>query len=129
MHHIEETEYGLLPTTIALDRQTTIDKTNVRQKKYGGKTRAMYLSNFLVMGMLPTPTTALIKHSNKEAYWKNRKNKGRQEDLAMVIHNQVGYTSQLNPLFVEEMMGFPKNWTTLPFLNGETNQLKPTETL
>jgi hypothetical protein len=47
-------------------------------------------------------------------------NKGfKQED---------GKTSQLNPQFVEEMMGFPENWTALPFLNGATNQLKHTET-
>lgn len=31
-------------------------------------------------------------------------------------------TSQLNPLFVEEMMGFPEGWTLSPFLNGETNR-------
>jgi DNA (cytosine-5)-methyltransferase 1 len=30
--------------------------------------------------------------------------------------------SQLNPRFVAEMMGFPTDWTILPFLNGETNQ-------
>jgi hypothetical protein len=78
--------------------------------------------------MLPTPTTALTKHSDKEAYWKNRKDKGRQQDLAMVVHNQVGYNSQLNPQFVLEMMGFPPDWTELPFLNGETNPSKPEET-
>ena len=32
--------------------------------------------------------------------------------------------SQLNPQFVLEMMGFPTDWTELPFLNGETSQLK-----
>lgn len=44
--------------------------------------------------------------------------------------NQTGKTSQLNPLFVEEMMGFPLMWTTLPFLsqNGDRNQLKDMET-
>jgi hypothetical protein len=78
--------------------------------------------------MLPTPTTSLTKHSDKEAYWKNRKDKGRQQDLAMVVHNQVGYNSQLNPQFVLEMMGFPPDWTELPFLNGETNPSKPEET-
>jgi len=36
-----------------------------------------------------------------------------------------GTSSQLNPRFVMEMMGFPPNWTELPFLNGETNQSKP----
>lgn len=32
---------------------------------------------------------------------------------------QTGTTSQLNPLFVAEMMGFPPDWTVSPFLNGE----------
>ena len=77
--------------------------------------------------MLPTPTSGLEKHSDKESYWKNRKEKGRQEDLQMVVHEIAGYNSQLNPLFVGEMMGFPPNWLELPFQNTETNQLKPME--
>lgn len=32
-----------------------------------------------------------------------------------------GKTSQLNPLFVAEMMGFPPNWLVLPFQSTETN--------
>ena len=39
-----------------------------------------------------------------------------------------GTTSQLSPQFVLEMMGFPTDWTLLPFLNGETNQSKQEET-
>jgi len=35
--------------------------------------------------------------------------------------SQTGTTSQLNPLFVGEMMGFPPNWLELPFQNTETN--------
>ena len=34
-------------------------------------------------------------------------------------YRPTGKTSQLNPQFVAEMMGFPSNWTELPFLNGE----------
>lgn len=42
----------------------------------------------------------------------------------------IGRTSQLNPLFVAEMMGFPLMWTVLPFLspNGGRNQSKDMET-
>jgi hypothetical protein len=40
----------------------------------------------------------------------------------------TGKTSQLSPQFVLEMMGFPTDWTLLPFLNGETNQSKQEET-
>jgi hypothetical protein len=33
-----------------------------------------------------------------------------------------GKTSHLSPLFVEEMMGFPKGWTASPFQSGDENQ-------
>lgn len=33
-----------------------------------------------------------------------------------------GKTSQLNPLFVAEMMGFPPDWTVLPFQSGGRNR-------
>ena len=41
-----------------------------------------------------------------------------------LVQQNGGKTSRLNPLFVEEMMGYPLMWTTLPFLtgNGEKNQ-------
>jgi len=71
--------------------------------------------------MLPTPTK-----SDFQPRWKTENWEGTS-DLPSVINEMLGTRSQLNPLFVEEMMGFPKNWTTLPFLNGETNQSKPTE--
>lgn len=31
----------------------------------------------------------------------------------------TGKTSQLNPRFVAEMMGFPANWMELPFQQGK----------
>ena len=37
-----------------------------------------------------------------------------------MVRQTHGKTSQLNPQFVAEMMGFPTDWTILPFLNGET---------
>ena len=40
----------------------------------------------------------------------------------------LGISSQLNPRFVAEMMGFPPNWTELPFQNGDKNQSRVTET-
>jgi hypothetical protein len=45
-----------------------------------------------------------------------------------ICKTQRGKTSQLNTRFVMETMGFPKNWTELPFQNGEANQLKQQET-
>ncbi len=43
-----------------------------------------------------------------------------------IAHKVGGGTSQLNPLYVEEMMGYPLEWLTLPFLsqNGEAKASK-----
>ena len=65
-------------------------------------------------GMLPTPTT---RDANGIENSPSQKGKSR---LAADLGD--GTTSQLNPHFVEEMMGFPNGWTELPFLNGETSQ-------
>ena len=50
----------------------------------------------------------------------NKENANLAEQIA---HKVGGGTSQLNPLFVEEMMGFPLMWTALPFLSpsGDKN--------
>jgi hypothetical protein len=58
------------------------------------------------------------------------KNTGKrnQDSIPKRIRDAGGKTFQLSPLFCAEMMGFPESWTLLPFLNGETNQSKPTET-
>ena len=77
------------------------------------------IPNLIKKGLLPTPDAA----SGKTGYMgKNRQ--GKQQNLETVIRNSDdSLNSQLlNPLFVGEMMGFPPNWTELPFLNGETNQ-------
>ena len=73
-------------------------------------------------GMLPTPKTQDSRHALKD---RGKSNLG-EEMSQWGQDNGIG--SQLNPPFVAEMMGFPPNWTELPFLNGETNPLKPTET-
>lgn len=61
---------------------------------------------------------------------------GTRQDHRQGESGQLNQKSQRNdwenfptvPLFVEEMMGFPKNWTALPFQSGEENQSKHTET-
>ena len=78
-------------------------------------------------GLLLTPTT-------REEVMDTDKFKERMEkypngtkipNLATQI---LGKGSQLSPLFVEEMMGFPKNWTASPFESGEEKASKPTGT-
>lgn len=51
-----------------------------------------------------------------------RNKRNLEEEVAKIIQNtqcENGEVFLLNPLFVEEMMGFPENWTASPFLNGE----------
>ena len=119
----------LTPTSVMTDEPP--EKMRERAERNGYKNGTQYgslLSQVKYSGMLPTPTAQIIKHSHKKNYWDKRIKDGRQKDLSMVIHGHNGMTSQLNPQFVEEMMGFPENWTVSPFLSGETNQSKPTGT-
>ena len=65
-----------------------------------------------VVKMYPTPTASLEKHSTKEAYWENRIQKGRQEDIQMRVYKETG-SGSLNPQWVEWLMGYPEGWTDL----------------
>jgi hypothetical protein len=102
-----------------------------RLKEKGHKPFTMPLDQMALRGMLPTPTTHDSKHSTtKSPSWERRI---EQKHLAETVLNPYiqetgGKPSQLNPQFVMEMMGFPTDWTELPFLSGETNQSKQQET-
>jgi len=78
---------------------------------------------------LPTPATRDYKGTNSMNHL-NQAN-GNKMSHATQLPNHIklvtGSNSQLSPRFVMEMMGFPKNWTELPFLNGEQNLSKPEE--
>jgi hypothetical protein len=69
------------------------------------------LRQIAVAGFLPTPTAM---EGEKITGLEN------QNSMTKIVREMTGKTSQLNPRFVAEMMGFPPNWTELPFLNGNT---------
>lgn len=71
-------------------------------------------------GMLPTLTARDYKGSASMESIQRRKRNHLTNNLSDV-YAQRGKTSQLNPRFVSEMMGFPVDWTVLPFLNGGKN--------
>jgi len=85
-----------------------------------GSMHSVTLSRALSMGLLPTPTASDTPGKNT--------GKRAQNSIPKIIRQNGLETSQLNPRFVLEMMGFPPNWTELPFQNGATNQLKQPET-
>lgn len=110
---------GLLPTPSAAEG-TKFAKTYNPQSQMGKA-----LSPLAINGMLPTPTSSCRNAGTA----KDRKDgTPRTSELNHLVARSVGRSSQLNPLFVEEMMGFPYLWTALPFLSGDLNQSKPTVT-
>lgn len=116
-HRTEEIESGLLPTPNAMDiphKNMEINGRGRRNPKKGKTDHSLGLEDMAVAQLLPTPT-ACDKGSG-------RINKSPSTGAAeQIAHKIGGGTSQLNPLFVEEMMGFPLMWTALPFLspNGD----------
>jgi hypothetical protein len=126
---------GLLPTPNAYDWNTARkEETYIAAKKRHAE-KGVNLQNPLkqmaVMGMLPTPNQRDIKGCTKPGLRTTITGKTQKygEALPDTVKRITSSTSQLNPLFVEEMMGFPENWTLLPFLNGEMSQSKDLETL
>ena len=103
---------GLLPTPDCSDRRSA------NSKQQG-------LSN-VMKGLIPTPSTRDYKGARTT---ESLEKAGRNETNSLPdAFHQTGKTSQLNPRFVAEMMGFPPDWLELTFLNTETNQSKDTET-
>ena len=101
--------------------EEVVAKMNIAMKeKYGG--------------LMPTPTSTEWKGTFSPETVERHNRDFLLRSLPTVIgvykKNTDGGTSQLSPLFTEEMMGFPFLWTALPFLrtNGEQNHSKPTAT-
>ena len=120
---------GMLPTPQASDY---IDKNTSKSWESKGGIN-FSLGNPKIRGTLPTPN-AMDWNSAKrpETYLASvlrHKEKGVTQQMTLrqmamfipnkVDHPKLGTASQLNPHFVAEMMGFPLNWTDLPFLSGE----------
>ena len=121
-HPTEEIESGLLltPTSVMTDEHPEAFQARKKKNGYVNGTKYPNLLCQVKYGMLPTPLAQDAKGEE------NSPSQQHKSELAIVVTR--GKTSQLNPLFVEEMMGFPKNWTALPFQSGEKKVSKPTET-
>ena len=108
VHPTLDTESGLLPTPVkgnARSGATSIENGRMKRKLAQGWT--IELHDLARLGLLPTPTKQDAKNSTLPPSQKNR-----DSIPGSLLTN--GYTGQLNPLFVEEMMGFPIGWTELP---------------
>ena len=119
--HTDETASGLLPTPTTDQR----DRPSERKRKTPN------IAAMGAMGFLPTPTAHDFRSThaeNSEAY-QNRMQHPRGVPLVEHMQRELdGKSFQLNPRFVAEMMGFPTDWTELPFLSGETKVSRQPET-
>jgi hypothetical protein len=116
---------GMLPTPTTKNvtgGAVQVNEKGKRQNK-GGTEFSAQLHDLAKSGMLPTPTA-----QQERANASIDRGKGNLSDEVATRFQVGGKSSQLSPLFVEEMMGFPKNWTALPFQSGEEKQSKDAET-
>jgi len=143
-----ETASGLLLTPTTREEAVDLDKFKARMEKYPNGTTMPNLAT-QVQQMLPTPnasdykgggtggTAYAKKHSTDKLKYaattgmlptpmaqESDKITGKenQDSLTKRARQETGKTSQLSPLFVEEMMGFPKGWTVSPFQSGDESQ-------
>jgi hypothetical protein len=108
---------SMLPTPTVMDSTNataTMKSTQVKE----GSMHSVTLTRAMAMGMLPTPTSGSKNSQHSIGEWGGSGNSMRKIP---------GAFSQLNPRFVAEMMGFPPNWTELPFQSGDQNQSKDME--
>ena len=77
-------------------------------------------TEFLNLDLLLTPSSSdgLRAGMSMESLKSHKKKNAEKSNLAeQIAHKVGGGTSQLNPLYVAEMMGYPLEWLTLPFLS------------
>jgi hypothetical protein len=111
----------MLPTPNAQDWNTgtkpeTYQARKLRHQEKGVNLQMSLRQMAMGSGILPTPTASDC--GEKVTGLEN------QDSLVKRAREITGKTSQLSPQFVLEMMGFPTDWTLLPFLNGDKSQLK-----
>jgi len=110
---------GLLPTPQARDEKngSKLEDSRIQRKIDEGWT--IDLNDLATCGMLPTPATRDYKGARTTEALEEA---GRNGTNSLPdFFAQTGQTSQLNPLFVTEMMGYPIDWLVLPFQGGEKN--------
>lgn len=126
---------GLLPTPTAMEihhwQRVERWKRQGRVSMYeseDGEKNPNGLTDFLDFhGLLPTPTARDWKGAPTLENFQ-RKGKNPHQGSLPDFFARAGRSFQLNPLFVAEMMGFPVNWTVLPFLPGGSSPSRDMET-
>ena len=115
----------LLPTPTTFDSQRPLhpeygvrEDGTVYNPAPTAKKSGLTLSEKAQLGLLPTPQALDFKRTT-------RKEESHFVNLTDIAYKEksltpIGGPSQLNPLFWEEMMGYPLEWTLSPFLTGSS---------
>lgn len=121
-------KFGLLPTPQSRDFKngSTMESERCQRKREQGRT--MDLNDLAASKLLPTPNASeATKYTNTY----NPNSQMGQSLTVLAVNGMIegvsksltGKTSlQLNPLFVEEMMGFPEGYLVSPFQDGDKNR-------
>ena len=115
---------GMLLTPTAMDSTNataTMKSTQVKE----GSMHSVTLTRAMAMGMLPTPVVSDMnagRRGNAPRDGHNPMTNSLKDAVNFI--EETSKCSHLSPQFVMEMMGFPTDWTLLPFLSGETNPSK-----
>lgn len=112
---------SLLPTPEASNYKTGHRNKTSRIDRKIKQGWTIELNDLATLGMLPTPTSSMVTTAD---FVQAKFHSSKRPEYSKC---QDGTTSQLNPLYVAEMMGFPPDWTVLPFLRGEQNPSKDSE--
>ena len=116
-HLIPTQNKGLLPTPTVMDTNCgdleKIDqrRAKAKQTSKNGNGFGVTLGELANRELLPTPAAQDAKNNTLPL------SQALRDSVpgAVMRQFQTGTTSQLNPLFVGEMMGFPVDWLELPF--------------
>lgn len=103
---------GLIQTPRANESTESMETIQARRERTGN---GMMNLTAIANQLMPTPAAQDSKNATLPP------SKIERNTIPGAIL-RTGQTGQLSPHFVLEMMGFPPDWTELPFLNGETNQ-------
>jgi len=117
-HPTNEDACGLLPTPTTVDAhpQRPLNENNENRSLTTGLKYGIRLVQLAENGLLPTPLASDHNASRPTENWEG-------SDLGSWVNQKNnGKLFQLNPRFVAQMMGYPENWTELPFQNGVKNQ-------
>jgi hypothetical protein len=116
--------WGMLPTPTGMVGDAYADNSPNSHLRHTPN-----LATLASKGMLPTPATRDYKGANSIEHLRGENGTVMNHigQLPNYLKFHTGQTSQLNPRFVAEMMGFPPNWTELPFQSGEQNPSRDME--